>query len=399
MNALPRIDSPAPTIDLRKAAKIVLARQGSSVEKQWAVKGTSSGSPVRGPHGEIYVARSQRPEVDAVDPEDGHTIWSVRPGGGHTTSPLRLTDGTLLVGGQDGQMHALDPNDGHDLWSVPVPGGLGRTFMGQDGLVYTAAKWRLSGIDPARHAVVTETPLQHEFEDSPAVGKDGTIYGGGHDGDLYALEPGTARVKWHAPSGGMLRNSPAVGPDGTVYAGCIGKAMVAFDPADGHEKWRFPTSHWILPSPVVEADGTVLAGCSNHTLYAIDPATGKERWHFDMNGEVRVEPSPAADGIIYAVSDSNRLYGLDANTGNKLWDAPAPSYVHCPVAPDGHGGFVFGSNDNTLVAMHDPETSRRIAVQEAIMASPSAPGPAPTVERGDAWIVVDGVRVPVRQNP
>lgn len=383
-------------VDMAKAAKILMARQGSEIEKAWTVPGTSSGSPVRGPQGEIYIARSQEDEVVSLDPTDGHVLWTATPGGGHTTPPLLTPDGTLLVGGKDNQLYALDRTNGEVLWSVPVSGGAGWPFMGKDGRVYMSRGGSLCGFDLQRREVVSETPLQHNFEDRPVVGKDGTIYGGGHDGDLYALEPGTGAVKWHTPSGGMLRNSPAIGPDGTVYAGCIGKDMVAFDPADGHEKWRFPTPHWLLPSPVVMDDGTVLAGCNNGDLYALDPATGKKKWCFTMDGEVRTEPAPSRDGVIYAVSDRNTLYGIDANAGTQLWSAKAPSYVHCPLAPDGRGSFVFGSNDHTLVAMRDPATTTRVAVEEAVMADPSTPAPAPTIEVEDGWIVVGGVRVPVR---
>ncbi len=373
-----------------------MARQGAGVEKQWAVPGSSYGSPVRGPHGEIYVSHNQQPgDVACLDPSDGHVVWSVSTGGGQASAPVLFDERTLLVSGQDGQVHALDPSTGGELWSLPVASGSGKLFKGGDGLLYSWHHGKLDGIDVAGRKCVRSTSVRQEFEDAPVVAPDGTIYGGGHDGDLYALEQGSGRVKWHTPSGGMLRNSPAIGPDGTVYAGCIGKALVAFEPSQGREKWRFPTPHWIIPTPVVTPDGTVLAGCSNHALYAIDPGTGKERWHFDMNGEVRVSPSPGRDGIVYAVSDRNTLYGLDAGTGRELWKAPAPSYVHCPLAPDGLGGFVFGSNDNTLVAMRDPETRRRVTLED-VLKNPQETAPPPTIERHDGWLVVGGVRVPVR---
>lgn len=387
-----------PGVDLAQAARILAKRPQCELEKGWTIEGTCCGSPVRGPQGEIYVSRAYKDEVASLDPSDGHVVWKATPGGGHSTPPLLCPDGTLVVGGKDHRLHGINRDTGDVMWSVPIPGGLGRPFLGEDGKVYFVANGHLTGFDLQRHEVASQTPLGgHEFEDHPVVGKDGTIYGGGHDGALYALEPNTGHVKWHSPSGGMLRNSPAIGPDGTVYAGCIGAALVAFEPADGREKWRFPTPQSILPSPVVMEDGTVLAGCGDKHLYAIDPATGKQKWAFEMDGEVRTGPAPCRDGIIYAVSDGNTLFGIDAATGTSTWKAKAPSYVHCPLAPDGNGTFVFGSNDHTTVAMRGSRLLQTVLERELVEASQSPPpAPPPTIEVQDDWIVVGGVRVPVR---
>ena len=56
-----------------------------------------------------------------------------------------------------------------------------------------------------------------EVVGSPAVGKDGTVYVGSMDGNLYAITPAGA-VKWQIKTKGQLNSSPAIGEDGTVYA-------------------------------------------------------------------------------------------------------------------------------------------------------------------------------------
>jgi hypothetical protein len=53
---------------------------------------------------------------------------------------------------------------------------------------------------------------------SPSIGPDGTVYVGGGDGRLYAVNPdGTKR--WSFAKGGSVDSSPAIGPDGTVNIG------------------------------------------------------------------------------------------------------------------------------------------------------------------------------------
>ena len=316
--------TPPPGVDLATAARILNHKPQGTVETDWVVPGTSLGSPVRGPQGEIFLARFSADEVVSINPLNGSEVWSHHVGGRRCLPPLLCPDGSLVVASDSGNLEVLDPSNGQVQWRQSIPEGAGWPFLGRDGKVYLRGDNMLLGLDLQERKLVSKTPLKQEFEASPVVGKDGTIYGGGHDGDLYALEPNTGKVKWQSPSGGMLRNSPAIGPDGTVYAGCIGNALVAFDPVDGHEKWRFPTPHWLIPDPVVMDDGTVLAGCSDNNLYAIDGATGQKKWAFAMDGEVRTEPTPCQDGLVYAVSDRNTLYGhrCQLRTGGVVGQGP-----------------------------------------------------------------------------
>jgi outer membrane protein assembly factor BamB len=61
-----------------------------------------------------------------------------------------------------------------------------------------------------------------EFESSPAIGADGTIYIGSGDSNLYAVIDGglnTVTKKWAFGTQGSVESSPAIGADGTIYIG------------------------------------------------------------------------------------------------------------------------------------------------------------------------------------
>ena len=390
---------PAPTIEGARAASILFQKRGASqIENRWSVSGSNWGSPVIDSKGSIYASLRYPESVVSLAPSNGDPRWTAKIS---PTSHLLLApdEKLLLVTAKDGRLHALDPASGTEAWSVEANGW---PQVGADGHVYVPGQGNLSRIDLRNHCVAETTPLEHEFESAPAVGPDGTIYGGGKDGNLYALEPGTARVKWTCQTGGMLRNSPVVGPDGTVYAGCIGKAIVAVDPRDGSEKWRTSTPQWIIPEPAIGPDGTVYVGCSDNKVYALDPSNGTPLWSFEADGEIRVTPVPARDGVVYVVSDRNRIYGVDQRNGNKLWSTPAASYVHCPPAVDHHGGLVVGVNDSKIYAFRDNETARRVDAEEAqrdAIEAGTAAEPPPAVEQQDGWIVIGGVRVPVNGAP
>lgn len=389
--------APAPGVNAAKAAAVLFQKHGAGeIEKLWSVEGTALGSPAVDKDGRIYAGLTYPECVVSYAPATGEKRWTAKFA--PESAPLLTPDEKLLlVSGKDHLLHALDPSSGSQVFTIPAAG---RPFVGGDGHIYLASGARLTEIDLDSRSIKQTTELPHGFESAPAVGPDATIYGGGQDGNLYALEPGTAQVKWTRQTGGMLRNSPLVGPDGTVYAGCIGKALVAVDPRDGSEKWRFDTLHWILPEPAVGPDGTVFVGCSDEKVYALDPSSGNPIWTFDAKGEIRVSPVPARDGTVYVVTDRNRFYGVDARNGIERWSMSADSYVHCPPAVDNHGGFVFACNNHKIYAIRGNETARRLDVEAAARTSQesaaSGEPPAPAIVAQDGWIVIGSVRVPVK---
>ena len=66
---------------------------------------------------------------------------------------------------------------------------------------------------------------------SPALGRDGTIYASSRDGKLYAVNSGGFQ-KWAFDTLNQLESSPAVGADGTIYVGSTATSgkLYAVDP-------------------------------------------------------------------------------------------------------------------------------------------------------------------------
>ncbi len=110
-------------------------------------------------------------------------------------------------------------------------------------------------------------PTGDVVESSPALGKDGTIYVGSEDDDLYAVKPNGHR-KWKFTTGNFVQSSPAVGADGTIYVGSGDGNLYAVKPT-GTIKWQFPTGSFLGSSPAVGADGTIYIGSNDGNLYAV----------------------------------------------------------------------------------------------------------------------------------
>lgn len=102
---------------------------------------------------------------------------------------------------------------------------------------------------------------------SPSIGSDGTIYVGGGDGKLYAINPdGTKR--WSFAKGGSVDSSPAIGSDGAIYVGSDDNSLYAINP-DGTKGWNYSTRGDVRSSPAIGPDGTVYIGSGDGYLYAI----------------------------------------------------------------------------------------------------------------------------------
>jgi outer membrane protein assembly factor BamB len=390
----------SPAVDIRKAAGALLAGSSKKTAEVSWTKGLSvCGSPVLGPDGKLFVSDSYPDKaLHAFDPKTGTEMWKKQIGGGQCQAPVLAPDGSLLVVAGDGAIHALDPADGGEKWKIPFGSSGGSLTVYDDGRASLVSDGNALSIDLKSRKITARTPLSHGFEAPPVIARDGTVYGGGHDGSVYALESGTGKEKWKCETGGMLRNSPTIGPDGTVYAGCIGGTLHAIDPTNGQSKWNFPTGSWMLPSPVIGQDGTVYVGNSDNMLYAVDPVSGKHKWEFYIGGELRVEPVPAENGLLYVVTDRNMVLCLDQESGLKLMQYHADSYVHCPPACDGNGNFFFGCNNGKLYAMNVPSIEQK-AEFEKVAKNPEAEPlkQTGTVEQNDEFVVIDGIKLKVNR--
>ncbi|MDQ7822221.1 MAG: PQQ-binding-like beta-propeller repeat protein [Candidatus Eremiobacteraeota bacterium] len=398
-DAFQKSASSAPPVDIKKAAGALLTGSTKkTAEVKWTKELSVMGSPVLA--GSTLIVSDRYPDkaLHAFDAKTGSELWQKKMGSDGPPPAVLAPDGSLLLVEDDGCLHALDPATGDDKWKLPIGSSAASITVYEDGRASMRGDGGLIAIDLKNRKITARTPITQNFESDPVLGKDGTVYGGGHDGCVYALESGTGKEKWKYKTGDMLRNSPAVGPDGTVYAGCIDKTLHAIDPSTGEGKWEFPTGHWILPTPVVGPDGTVYVGNNDNLLYAVDPVSGQHKWEFYIGGELRVEPVPAENGLLYVVTDRNMVLCLDQQTGVKQMQYHADSYIHCPPACDGEGNFYFGCNNGKLYAMNVPALTMK-AEAEKIAKNPEA---APveqqkTVEQDEEFIVIDGLKLPKKK--
>ena len=160
----------------------------------------------------------------------------------------------------------------------------------------------------------------HVVYSSPAIGDDGTVYCGSHDGYLYALYPNNGTLKWKFPTNNWIRTAPCIADDGTIYVVSLDNHLYAINP-NGTLKWKTNMGH-AGTSPTIGQDGTIYCGYTE--LFAIDPVDGSVEWTFDVGGTIQGgTPCNSIDGTIYlgthiGETDGGELIAVNPD-GTERW--------------------------------------------------------------------------------
>ena len=269
------------------------------------------------------------PEGMTLDPQTGILQWDPAPGQRPSTNliSVRAADG---MGGTDQKRFTVvaeslgsKPAAGEVIWTNPALKNAGTgVAVGGDGTVY------FGGSDAKVHALDGATGTEKwafqagdDFWSAPTVATDGTVYIVSADHRLYALAGDSGQKKWESPIGDSLSGSPTLGVDGTVYVG-VG-TLYALDAATGGRRWVLP-----LPgrdSLAADAEGTVYCGADR--LYALNGGSGQTNWSFPVSSAT---VALGQDGVIYAAAD--QVYALDCHSGIPRWTYQAkPAFLSYPV--------------------------------------------------------------------
>jgi outer membrane protein assembly factor BamB len=228
------------------------------------------------------------------------------------------------------------------------------------------------------HRLKWKFPTGDRIVSSPTY-RDGVIYFGGDDGNVYAVDASNGHQLWKHATGGPVPSSPAVTVD-TVYVGSYDGRFYALNARSGSLRWKFATAgerrfeakglHGLQPaaqtiadpfdvflsSPVIAA-GIVYFGSGDGHVYALDAASGALKWKF-QTGDV-VHASPAyADGVLYFGSWDSYFYAVDAQSGAEKWrfhggeDPVIHNQVGFQSSPAVVNGVVYtGCRDSNVYAI------------------------------------------------
>ena len=152
----------------------------------------------------------------------------------------------------------------------------------------------------------TTTPRAHHPAKCPKCAHPVLIYS---DATTLILSV-RQHLRWTYPTGAVA-SGPAV-EGGTVYIGGLNGIVYALDAATGHFRWADTIADGNAPvSDLAVAGGTVCIASLDYNVYALDAATGNIRWTYTTAGPVPASGPAVANGTVYVGSYDN-VYALSA---------------------------------------------------------------------------------------
>jgi len=345
------MDSPWPMYghDAFHTGRSSYTTENNTGYESWYLNSGCS-SPVIADDGTIYTG----PPLTAIFP-NGTLKWKFS-GVIIETAPVLDDNGTIYFGTANDypeRFYALNPN-GTEKWNVPFGRTEASPVLASDGTIIAPEcnAHKIVALFPTNGTRKWEFQTNHVIYSSPAIGLDGTIYCGCHDGNIYALYP-NGTLRWSFHTDGWVHGSPSIGTDGTVYCGSDDEYLYALNPMNGSVLWQLQIGQ-SYASPTIGPDGTLYIGVWQKAFYAINP-NGTIKWSFDTSpGKVWGSTAAlSADGTLYfATADLKWSGGVEVIAlwinGTVKWRRPLDS-TFCSPAIGRDGTIYIGSRASTVV--------------------------------------------------
>ena len=272
-----------------------------------------------------------------IDSEILSLAWRVAVGGEPEPEPLIggpvfVPDPDLpmvLVGSQDGIFYAFDADEGGDpLWTFATGGSI----------------W------------------------STPVVKDGIVYFGSHDDNLYALGVGDGTEKWRFKTGGTIAGRPLLFRD-LVVVGSFDRKLYGIDASNGTLRWILEGDNWFWAGAVAD-ERSIFAPNMDGNIYAVN-AAGNLLWKYDLGSAIVSRPALVSGGLVVAGKNGRVVNLLDTRpdtaNSNRVIDTEfiSDSEIKSPMFVAGNTLYV-GTQGSTIIRI-DVSTNRagRLNLDEA----------------------------------
>lgn len=210
--------------------------------------------------------------------------------GGPIRSPITVTDGVVYFGSEDHNLYAVNIAT-HDLkWKFETDGAIRSQpavskdmvyIASDDSYLYAVSKsdGSLSWKSQVEKEVVKRTQLvaagaEWDWYTSAPILQDTTLYIGGTDGNLYALDAATGKTLWKYAAIDMsaIRTTPLVAA-GVVYFGDTAGNFYAIDAQKGIKLWNYATTYSNHDNGLALVDNVVYFG-TDMGFFALEAKTG-----------------------------------------------------------------------------------------------------------------------------
>jgi outer membrane protein assembly factor BamB len=202
--------------------------------------------------------------------------------------------------------------------------------------------------------------------------QDNTLYGGGMDRKVYAVNLASGEVRWSVRLSGMVVGGVLLSGDTVFAASSRPEGHVhALRRADGKRIWRVSTGP--IAAPLAMIRGVLVAETQRGDVLGLEPSTGKIQWR----RRVGIARGPAAvagdNGILVSTTDS--LFRLVVADGKVTHRVASPGTVVAAWLPH-NGALLAGTTDSQVVSIRPADLHRiwTVTVDAPVLGSLAAIG-------------------------
>ncbi|MEA2722359.1 MAG: eukaryotic-like serine/threonine-protein kinase [Gemmatimonadales bacterium] len=202
--------------------------------------------------------------------------------------------------------------------------------------------------------------------------RDNTLYVGGMDRKVYAVDLASGEIRWSTRVSGMIVGGVLLQGD-TIYVATSRPdgQVQALRRKDGKKIWR--VSAGAIAASLAIVGGALVAETQRGDVVALDPASGKIRWRRRV-GVARTPAAAAGDGAIL-VSTTDSLFRVAVSDGHVIQRAASPGSVVAPWLTR-NGALLAGTTDSQVVSIRPTDLQRlwTVSVDAPVLGSLAAMG-------------------------
>ncbi|NIO22788.1 MAG: PQQ-binding-like beta-propeller repeat protein [Candidatus Aenigmarchaeota archaeon] len=245
------------------------------------------------------------------------------------------------------------------IWKMSIGGSIDSSPVIRDGIVYFGCcDQNVYAVDISNGQEIWRVKTDGIITDSTPIFHGDVFFIGSFDGKLYAIDSKKGEIIWTFQTGDSIFVSGALGrekfyfgsKDGYVY--CI--------TIEGKEAWKFRTGGPVASMPRLY-NGRLYVTSYDHNMYCLDAETGKEIWRLTTGDEmVNDVPFCIYKDIIYFASMDSFVYAADVETGKLVWKKKTGNFGNSGGTPTVRKGILYhGSRSGVLYAL-DPESGKEL---------------------------------------
>lgn len=351
----------------------------NSAVLEWKVQTNGAVRSTPAISGNSIIIGSSDGTVYCLRKNDGKELWRVRVHSPVSSSPA-IDNGVVYFSTRSNKIYAVKLKNGTPVWekqlgtplpytwgfdyyvSSPAVDGLTIFIGGSDGYLYALNK--KTGAEQWKYRTSSS------IRSTPAIDQN-NVYFGDCSGKVYAIQKTAGILKWQFNTiGDTLKNesfgfdrkavisSPTVYKN-TVFIGGRDGYLYALEKETGKEIWQFDYSvSWVISTAAVRSNILVTATSDGRFIHALNSDTGKELWRFTTNGPVWASPAITSNNRIIIAGNDGYVYCLELSSGSEVWRFSIGEPIFSSTKPEGNQIF-FGSDDGCIYSLKTIQAKRR----------------------------------------